>query len=93
MLKAQQLAQLKKNLIQRQNELISHVQDHFGLKYEFAQESIGELSNYDNHPADHGTELFERGKDVALNEHAEKELKEINEALTAIDQKNIWCLQ
>lgn len=87
MLQAQQLEQLKKGLLQRQNELINQIQDHFGLKYEFAQESLGELSNYDNHPADHGTALFERGKDVALNEHAEKELEEINEALTAIEQK------
>src|SRR5690625_6352440 len=31
-------------------------------------------------------ELFERGKDKALNEHAEEELKQINEALHAIDE-------
>ncbi|GGB63609.1 hypothetical protein GCM10011409_45840 [Lentibacillus populi] len=80
-----QLNKCKTALIERQNELIKQVQDHFGLNFEFAQESIGELSNYDNHPADHGTELFERGKDVALNEHAEEELEEINEALHAIE--------
>src|SRR5699024_5027623 len=33
-----------------------------------------------------GTALFERGKDLALNEHAEKELEEINEALHAIEE-------
>ncbi|MDY0406930.1 TraR/DksA C4-type zinc finger protein [Virgibacillus sp. 179-BFC.A HS] len=86
MLNKQQLGQLKTDLVKRQNELIKQLQDHFGLKYEFAQESIGELSNYDNHPADHGTGLFERGKDLALDEHAEKELEKINEALSAIDE-------
>ncbi|MEN1968411.1 TraR/DksA C4-type zinc finger protein [Lentibacillus sp. N15] len=86
MLSQEQLNRCKQVLTKRQNELIKQVQDHFGLKYEFSQESIGELSNYDNHPADHGTELFERGKDLALNEHAETELEEINESLHAIDQ-------
>src|SRR5699024_1737809 len=71
-------------LLKRQNELIDLMQDHFGLNQAFTHESMGELSNYDNHPADHGTELFERGKDLALNGHAEKELEEINEALHAI---------
>jgi len=71
-------------LLSRQTELIAQVQDHFGLA-ESARDTTGELSNYDNHPADSGTELFERGKDLALNEHAEKELEEINEALHAIN--------
>lgn len=86
MLTKKQLNTCKNALTERQNELIKQVQDHFGLQFEFAQESIGELSNYDNHPADHGTGLFERGKDLALNEHAERELEEINEALHAIEQ-------
>jgi YteA family regulatory protein len=85
MITHEQVKELKNRLVRRQNDLIAQVQDHFGLDYEFAQESIGELSNYDNHPADHGTGLFERGKDIALNEHAEKELEEINEALHAIE--------
>lgn len=71
-------------LLKRQNELIDLMQDHFGLNQAFTHESMGELSNYDNHPADHGTELFERGKDLALNGHAEKELEDINKALHAI---------
>lgn|SRR5699024_1118831 len=82
----EQKKQCKDQLMKRQAELIRQVQDHFGMAYEFSQESIGELSNYDNHPADHGTELYERGKDLALNEHAETELEEINEALHAIDE-------
>ncbi|BBP91783.1 hypothetical protein BsIDN1_54010 [Bacillus safensis] len=31
-------------------------------KVSFPYDSIGELSAYDNHPGDQGTELFERGK-------------------------------
>ncbi|MDI9448265.1 MAG: conjugal transfer protein TraR, partial [Bacillota bacterium] len=33
-------------------------------------DSIGELSTYDNHPADVGSEVFERSKDFALRESA-----------------------
>jgi YteA family regulatory protein len=86
MISGEQLSQCKEALLARQNELINHVQDHYGLSLELLKESMSELSNYDNHPADHGTELFERQKDIALNEHAEKELEEINEALHAIDE-------
>ncbi|SES97449.1 transcriptional regulator, TraR/DksA family [Oceanobacillus limi] len=86
MITRDQLNQCKEALLARQNELISHVQDHFGNELELVKESMSELSNYDNHPADLGTELYEREKDVALNEHAEQELEEINEALHAIEQ-------
>ncbi len=85
MITNQQLAACKEVLLNRQSELINQVQDHLGLTLETAQESIGELSNYDNHPGDTGSELFERSKDLALNEHAERELEEINEALHAIE--------
>ncbi|WP_284141681.1 MULTISPECIES: TraR/DksA C4-type zinc finger protein [unclassified Virgibacillus] len=78
--------QLKAGLKARQSELIASIQDHFGTKMELNKESMSELSNYDNHPGDHGSELFEREKDIALNEHAEKELEEINAALHAMDE-------
>lgn len=81
-----QINQCKTALMDRQTELINHVQDHFGTTKGFWKESMGELSSYDNHPGDAGTELFEREKDVALNEHAENELEDINAALHAIAQ-------
>ncbi|MFD1851794.1 TraR/DksA C4-type zinc finger protein [Oceanobacillus bengalensis] len=86
MITNEQLSKCKVALTQRQNELINHIQDHYGRTLEMAKESVGELSNYDNHPGDMGTELFEREKDTALNEHAEKELEEINKALHAIEE-------
>src|SRR5690625_2717396 len=85
MLTKAQLNEFKSNLIQRQNELIAHMDDRYGLT-ESTRDSISELSMYDNHPADIGTETYERGKDIALNEHAEKELEEINKAIHAIEE-------
>lgn len=84
MVTKEQVQRCKEILEQRQDELIQQLQDHFGLDVEMAKESVGELSNYDNHPGDMGTELFERQKDIALNEHAEIELEDINKALHAI---------
>jgi YteA family regulatory protein len=55
-------------------------------------DSVGELSVYDNHPADLGDELFERSKDVALRDNAHILLEEVEEALTKIiDQTYGFC--
>ena len=52
------------------------------------KDSLQELSMYDNHPADIGTESFERSKDIGLKDLAERRLKEIDEALSRINQGN-----
>ncbi|QKS71180.1 TraR/DksA C4-type zinc finger protein [Paenalkalicoccus suaedae] len=45
----------------------------------------GELSNYDNHPGDGGSELFEQTRDLALDEQSRDQLYEIDQALAAIE--------
>jgi YteA family regulatory protein len=84
----EQISYLSSYLKAWQQDLSKRIEenDHFGLEYSMIKESMGELSNYDNHPADHGTLEFERGKDVALNEHAEKELQDVGNALEAIEK-------
>lgn len=47
-------------------------------------DSIGELSLYDNNPADVGSELFERSKDFALRENAKLRIRAIDKALARI---------
>lgn len=44
-------------------------------------DAIQELSAYDNHPADVGSELFEREKDLALWNNTKEFLQRIDEAL------------
>ncbi len=56
MLTKKQLSRMKDQLESREKELIHQLKDQFGMKFEFAQEVSGELSNYDNHPGDQGTE-------------------------------------
>lgn len=79
MLTKQQTTTLKKELLRLQDELtLTQVStDVEGSP----QEETGELSTYDNHPADMGTELYDREKDRALNEHASEELEKVQKAL------------
>jgi len=88
MLTNQQIDQFKQTLINEKQEIEKRLKgnDQFGLNKGHAHESVGELSSYDNHPADEGTELFERQKDVALNEHEGNYLQSIEKALQAIDE-------
>ncbi|MCT2536011.1 TraR/DksA C4-type zinc finger protein [Aquibacillus koreensis] len=49
-------------------------------------DATGELSNYDNHPGDQGTELFDQEKDNALHSHEKQKLNEINQSLRSIEE-------
>lgn len=49
------------------------------------KDSVGNLSNYDNHPGDIGTELYEREKDMGLKHNNLEMLEKVEEALKAID--------
>jgi len=49
-------------------------------------DETSELSNYDQHPADAGSETFEREKDLSILEQLEADLAEIQAALRRIDE-------
>lgn len=87
MLNSQQLETFRSILTEMKEEIEQRwkMNDHFGLERSFIQESSGELSNYDNHPGDNATELYEREKDIALNDHVEEEYNDIIRALEAIE--------
>ena len=88
MLSQGQIQQLKQQLIAEKKDIVERLKknDNFQLQRSHPHDSIGELSSYDNHPADEATELFERGKDLELKEHLEKQLEEIDRALAAITE-------
>ena len=50
--------------------------------------AVGELSGYDNHPADIASELFEREKDIALRDQMRLRLRAVEEALRMIERGN-----
>ncbi|CAM3736207.1 TraR/DksA C4-type zinc finger protein [Mesobacillus zeae] len=90
MLTNSQKSELNKQLIKAKSELEEHfkMNDHFDLERGHYHESMGELSSYDNHPGDEGTDLYEREKDIALNDHGEYQLGKINKAIEMMDNGN-----
>ncbi|GGE41513.1 hypothetical protein GCM10011391_20320 [Pullulanibacillus camelliae] len=80
---------IKKQLLKRKEALEREldVTNEFGIEVPFASDrSSGELSQYDNHPADSGTELFEREKDLVLQKMKHEELNDIIVALAKIEK-------
>lgn len=68
---------------ERVEKLIHEVREEVGTESE--GEEISELSDYAQHPADTGTETFEREKDFSILESLEKELAEIEAALERVE--------
>lgn len=79
---------IKKQLLERKKEIEKNLDlnNEFGMEIPFASDaSSGELSQYDNHPADSGTALYEREKDMVLKAFSHEELQEINDALIKME--------
>ncbi|EIT87228.1 DNA binding protein, DksA/TraR family [Fictibacillus macauensis ZFHKF-1] len=89
----EQLQHLKNLLLQMKTTLENKHEKNkmYGLEIQQST-STGELSLYDNHPADVGTELFEREKDLVLNQLEKQTMHEVTEALQRIhDQTYGYC--
>lgn len=73
----QRLLQMKKDI---ENELAD--QDH-----DSAQDASDELADFQNHPADQGTEQFEQELDKGLTTMKKDHLTDINDALEKIERR------
>ena len=82
-----QLENFKQRLLEERKELsviVDSMEDgSLGIAME---DSIGELSMYDNHPADIGSEVFERSKDFALREQAMSSIAAVDQALQKLKE-------
>ena len=56
------------------------------LDQESEIDSLSELSSYDQHQADVGTETFEREKDLSILEQIEAELADVEHAIRRLDE-------
>lgn len=73
-------------LAQREQlEAASASHDRLGAA-EGMHDSLQELSLYDNHPADIGTEMFERSKDLSLRDNFEVLKSQVDHALERLDR-------
>ncbi|MCP3762408.1 TraR/DksA C4-type zinc finger protein [Domibacillus sp. A3M-37] len=80
MLTKEQLIELKQELLRQKQQLTEQ------LEQDEENQDVGDLSSYANHPADTGTELYERERDKALDEHRRVELEKIDAALAAMKE-------
>lgn len=81
----EKLAHFRKRLLQEKKDIEERVQLNYSLEEQMS-DSFHEFSMYDNHPADIGTEMFEREKDLALYHLDRETLKEIDQALTRMEE-------
>ena len=59
--------------------------EELGLR-ESLKDVTGELSSYDNHSSDLGSETFERGKDIALRDRQRILLQKVTDALDKLEK-------
>lgn len=83
---AEKLRYFKERLLEEQQRLEAELKESNSYNLgESLRDSVNELSSYDNHPADLGSETFEREKDLALRLNLEEISQRINEALERMD--------
>ncbi|MDG0812537.1 TraR/DksA C4-type zinc finger protein [Cohnella rhizosphaerae] len=84
-LNEKQLARLKELLLAEKSE----IDRHFALEADDGTTSMtddtGELSSYDNHPADLGTETFERERDAAIDQRYFERRDDVERALAKFE--------
>lgn len=78
------MAILKEKMLDEKREIEERVQAHYSMREQMSS-SIQEFSMYDNHPADIGSEMFEREKDLALDLLDRETLWEIDRALEKME--------
>lgn len=87
-MRQEMLIKFKQQLLEEREQLSGRIKfidgqgDGLGVSM---KDSISELSTIDNHPADIGSEMFERSKDFALRESAMITVKAIDNALEKIE--------
>lgn len=76
-----------RTLLDAERDRLSHLSQRMGETGLDASQgdSLSELSTYDNHPADIGSETFERSKDMAVRGSLETRLRDVEEALGRLD--------
>ncbi|HLR64737.1 MAG TPA: TraR/DksA C4-type zinc finger protein [Pseudogracilibacillus sp.] len=82
MLTEKHMKELKSKLQEEKDELILKLQE----KGKLVEEASGELSHYDNHPADSGTDLYEREKEQSFYQMYKDKLSQIDDALKRIEK-------
>ncbi len=80
---------LARQRLAEERERLDEVRSTFDAEHltdQSESESVSELSSYDQHQADMGTETFEREKDLSILEQVESELGDVEHAIRRLDE-------
>jgi len=89
LMEAEQLGYFKERLLEEHRRLEEELNQSESFNMDVSlRDSVQELSSYDNHPADLGSETFEREKDLAIKMNLDEIHQRIGEALDRIEQGN-----
>ena len=77
--------QYREKLLEVRDQLIKNINNLSDDERVSFKDSTGELSSYDNHPGDQGTELFDREKDIGLKDNSISMLNKVEKALEKIN--------
>jgi len=88
-MKDYQIKYLKNILLKELEKAEGALESHKELGFQGStKDNTHELSSYDNHPADVGSELYEQEKDFALVNHQNQRIADIKEALNKIENNS-----
>ena len=79
------LAHFRQRLVEMKQDIEHRIQLNYSLEEQMS-DSIHEFAMYDNHPADIGSEMFEREKDLTLYSLDRETLKEIDQTLRRMEE-------
>lgn len=75
-----------RDLLAKEGDRLRGIKEELGdLRDESQEDSLQELSSYDQHQADVGTETFDREKDLTILDSIEGELADVEHALQRLD--------
>lgn len=75
-----------RDLLAQERDRLQGIKTELGdLRNESQEDSLQELSSYDQHQADVGTETFDREKDLTILDSVEGELADVEHALERLD--------
>ncbi|ACL69686.1 TraR/DksA C4-type zinc finger protein [Halothermothrix orenii] len=75
-------------LINEKNSLLHELKHFSDDEFASVKDSTGELSSYDNHPADQGSNTYDREKDRGLRDNAQVLLNKVENALNRLEEGN-----
>ncbi|MEK5058857.1 conjugal transfer protein TraR [Paenibacillus sp. FSL H7-0326] len=87
----EELKTLKSRLLEEKENIQAHFQinqDGINSEDNSLLDATGELSSVDNHPADIGTETYERARDQAIDDQQSEKLDQIEKAIGKMQEQS-----